>query len=210
MKAYLNILFSVLSVLLALEVLHAKEKHSYALQNGDIVFQSGVGQQAKAVIAATDSEWTHVGVVFQEQGQWWVLEAVQPVKVTKLNDFIKRHPSSFHARRLKDTTPITAEALVRAKSWAKNQLRKPYDFKFLWDDDKLYCSELVWKLYKHAADVELCEPRPTESYNLQDPAVASLVKRRFGSIENLPKDTPTVAPSDLAESPLLVEVPRKK
>lgn len=208
MKVYLNLCFSILSVLFVFGVSQAKESYSYALQNGDIVFQSGVGQQAKAVIAATDSKWTHVGVVFQEQDQWWVLEAVQPVKITKLSDFIKRHPSSFHARRLKDTSAITPEAMTRAKTWAKDQLQKPYDFKFLWDDDKLYCSELVWKLYKHAADVELCNPRPTDSYNLEDPAVASLVKKRFGGIDNLPKDTPTVAPSDLAESSLLVEVPK--
>lgn len=185
-------------------------KHNpYALQNGDIVFQSGQRGQANAIKKATDSEWSHVGVVFQREGQWWVLEAVQPVKYTKLDDFIKRNPKSFHARRLKDSSVITPECLALAQTWGARQLNKNYDLKFLWDDEKLYCSELVWKIYKHAADIELCEPRPMESYNLSDPTVAALVKKRFGSIANLPKDSPTVAPSDLADSPLLIEVPRK-
>ena len=185
-------------------------KHTpYALKDGDIVFQSGHRGQANAIKAATDSEWTHVGVVFKHENQWWVLEAVQPVKYTKLEDFIKRAPKSFHARRLKDSSAITPECLALAHTWGAQQLNKNYDLKFLWDDEKLYCSELVWKIYKHAADIELCKPRPMESYNLSDPDVAALVKKRFGSIDNLPKNSPTVAPSDLADSPLLIEVPRK-
>lgn len=185
------------------------QHNPYDLKDGDVVFQSGHRGQAKAVKAATESEWTHVGVVFKKNQQWWVLEAVQPVKYTKLEDFIKRNPSSFHARRLKDSTSITPQSLAKAESWGRKQLNKPYDLKFLWDDEHLYCSELVWKIYKHATDIELCEPRPMESYNLSDPTVAALIKKRFGSIENLPKDSPTVAPSDLAASPLLIEVPRR-
>lgn len=201
----------ILSVSAALSFGYGQySKHNpYLLKDGDIVFQSGHRGQAKAIKAATESEWTHVGVVFQKNQQWWVLEAVQPVKYTKLQDFIKRSPSSFHARRLKDTSPINSVSLAKAQSWGLQQLNKPYDLKFLWDDERLYCSELVWKIYKHSTDIELCQPRPMESYNLSDPTVAALVKKRFGSIENLPKDSPTVAPSDLAASHLLIEVPRK-
>lgn len=32
---------------------------------------------------------------------------------------------------------------------------KPYDIYFEWSDDKIYCSELVWKIYKHALDIEI-------------------------------------------------------
>jgi uncharacterized protein YycO len=198
----------LLSLLLTVAPLLAQQ-HDYALENGDIVFQSGHRGQANAIKAATRSPWTHVGVVFNLHNQWWVFEAVQPVKYTKLEDWIKRHPSSFHARRLKDTSSITPKALKLAQAWAKAQLNKSYDLQFLWDDEKLYCSELVWKIYKHAAGIELCKPRRMDSYNLTDPKVAALIERRYGSLDKLPKDAPVVAPSDLAESPLLIEVPRR-
>ena len=32
---------------------------------------------------------------------------------------------------------------------------KDYDLYFEWSDDKIYCSELVWKIYKNGADIEL-------------------------------------------------------
>ncbi|MGJ8672277.1 YiiX/YebB-like N1pC/P60 family cysteine hydrolase [Rubritalea sp.] len=198
-----------LSAVLSISYGQYSTHNPYALEDGDIVFQSGHRGQANAIKAATESKWTHVGVVFQDQDQWWVFEAVQPVKYTKLDDWIKRHPRSFHARRLKDTSQITPANLVKAEVWAKQQLDKPYDLKFLWDDEHLYCSELVWKIYKHATGIELCTPRSMDSYNLNDPTVAALIEQRYGSISNLPKDTPVVAPSDLAESPLLIEVPRK-
>ncbi|MFC4992571.1 YiiX/YebB-like N1pC/P60 family cysteine hydrolase [Rubritalea tangerina] len=209
MKRALFPIVIALSAILSFGYAEYSTHNPYALQDGDIVFQSGHRGQANAIKAATNSEWTHVGVVFKKHDQWWVLEAVQPVKFTKLEDFIKRHPKSFHARRLKDTSSINAASLSRAEQWAKQNIRKDYDLKFLWDDKKLYCSELVWKVYKHAADVELCEKRPMKSYNLEHPTVASLIKQRYGDLNNLPLDSPVVAPSDIAESELLVEVPKK-
>ncbi|MFC5050515.1 YiiX/YebB-like N1pC/P60 family cysteine hydrolase [Rubritalea spongiae] len=209
MKKLLFSAIIALSAALSISYGLASTSNPYALQNGDIVFQSGHRGQANAIKAATNSQWTHVGVVFKNEDQWWVFEAVQPVKYTKLENWIKRHPHSFHARRLKDSSQITPANLVKAEIWAKQQLDKPYDLKFLWDDEHLYCSELVWKIYKHATGIELCPPRHMGSYNLSDPTVAALIERRYGSIANLPKDAPVVAPSDLAESPLLTEVPKK-
>lgn len=209
MKKFFFPLIIALSAAISIGYGQYSTHNPYSLRNGDIVFQSGHRGQAGAIKAATQSEWTHVGVAFQSDTEWWVLEAVQPVKYTKLEDWIKRHPQSFHARRLKDTSLITTANLIKAEDWAKQQLDKPYDLKFRWDDEHLYCSELVWKIYKHATGVELCKPRSMDSYNLSDPTVAALIERRYGSIANLPKDEQVVAPSDIAESPLLIEVPKR-
>ena len=43
----------------------------------------------------------------------------------------------------------------------------------------------------------------------QRPDVRKVIEERYGGIENLPKDEKVVAPSDIATSPLLVEVPRR-
>jgi hypothetical protein len=178
----------------------------YALQEGDIVFNSGTGEQADAIRGATGSTYTHCGVVFRENGRLVVLEAVQPVRVTPVEAFQKRsQPGTFHARRLK--SPPAAAGIEKAKAWGKQQLGRDYDVRFQWGGDKLYCSELVWKAYEQAG-VKLCEPRRFHDYKLDHPAVKPVIAQRYGSADKLPKNEPVVAPSDLAESALLMEVPR--
>lgn len=182
----------------------------YDIQNGDIVFQGGNDPQATAVKAATNSPWSHVGLVFFNQGKPWVIEAVQPVKTTPLDHFIARNPRAFYAMRLKDAHKhINAKATLKAEQYSKTLIGKNYDPYFQWSDERVYCSELVWKIYKHATGIELCKPRILSSYNLHHPTVQSLIKKRYGSMSKLPMNELAVAPSDIALSHLLIEVPRK-
>lgn len=59
-------------------------------QNGDIIFQTSKSSQSKAIQLATNSKYSHMGIIYETDGQFFVYEAVQPVKLTKLNDWIKR------------------------------------------------------------------------------------------------------------------------
>lgn len=187
----------------------ARTHNPYILQNGDIVFQETGSQQGKAVKAATNSRWTHVGLVFFRDNKPMVIEAVQPVRITPLADFISRNPESFYAMRLKDADEkITPAVLRKAETYCNAQLGKNYDTRFQWSDEKIYCSELVWKAYNEAAGVKLCKPRMFSTYNLQHPTVQQIVKQRYGSVKNLPMSELCVAPSDLAQSTLLEEVPK--
>lgn len=189
----------------------ARTFNPYDLRDGDIVFQETGGHQGVAVKAATKSRWTHVGLVFFRDGKPMVIEAMQPVRITPLASFIARNPKSFYAMRLKDAdSRINADAVKKAERYCNTMLGKDYDLQFRWSDEKIYCSELVWKVYKNAVGIELCKPRPFKSYNLKDPTVQRMVKARYGDANTLPLDELAVAPSDLAESPLLVEVPKKK
>ena len=198
--------FPVLAaLLLALPGLRAKEEGAYSLQTGDVVFQCTGGEQAKAIQAATGSRYTHCGVVFEEGGAFKVLEATQPVKVTSFEDFRKRSlPGTFQVRRLKAS--ISPEAIESAKEWGKKQVGLDYDLHFRWDDKTLYCSELVWKIFKKAG-IELCATRKFQDYELDAPEVKKVIEQRYGSKDKLPKEEPVVSPGDLADSPLLVEVP---
>lgn len=174
------------------------------LREGDIVFSSSEQGQGEAIIAATGSPYTHCGIVFLEKGELMVLEAVQPVGVVSLAKFKERgKPGVFLARRLR--LPLTPEKYRSARVWAEAQIGKNYDVRFLWDDGKLYCSELVWKIYNHAG-VELCEPRRFRDYDLKKPSVQKIINERFGNSARLPLDEKVVAPSDLATSSLLVNV----
>ena len=179
---------------------------AYALQEGDIVFHGNAGEQCDAIREATGSPYTHCGVVFEKDGRLMVLEAVQPVRVTTVEAFQQRSlPGSFHARRLKQ--PADPAGIDKAKAWGSKQAGRNYDFLFGWDDGALYCSELVWKAYQQAG-IELCEPRRFHHYRLESPKVKAIIAKRYGSADKLPRDEPVVAPGDLADSPLLVEVPR--
>ena len=174
------------------------------LQEGDIVFSSSTRGQGAAIIAATGSPFTHCGIVFEKDGKLMVLEAVQPVGVVSLDAFISRsQPGTFMARRLK--IAVAPDDLQRGREWAAAQIGKNYGGKFLWDDGNHYCSELVWKIYKHAG-VELCTPRHFRDFHLDDPKVKKIIEERYGSVRALPLDEKVVAPSDLASSPLLVEI----
>jgi Permuted papain-like amidase enzyme, YaeF/YiiX, C92 family len=179
----------------------------YAIREGDVVFSSSSAGQGGAIILATRSPYSHCGVVFEDAGKMMVLEAVQPVGMVSLETFMSRSkPGTFMARRLK--TPITPDHYRAARIWALQQIGKNYDGRFLWDDSNLYCSELVWKIY-HRAGVQLCEPRRFGDYDLEDPSVKEIIKERYGDLQALPKDEKVVAPSDLATSSLLEEVPRE-
>lgn len=178
-----------------------------AWQNGDIILQQTPGHQAKAVQLATNSPWTHVGVVFLTKDGPQVLEAVQPVQIVPVKKFIKRsYKGKYQVMRLKNNTSMTLNSLNKADKWAKAQIGKNYDGRFQWSDQTLYCSELVWKIFKVAGNIELCPIKKVGDYNLKNPTVKALIKQRFGSITRLNLNEPIVAPSDIAASTLLTIV----
>lgn len=178
------------------------------LETGDIVFQDTRGAQGKAVADATGSTFTHCGVVFENKGKLYVFEAVQPVKIVTLDTW-KSRSKVFHARRLKNRTRLTNDSLLRAIAWGEKQLGKNYDLKFQWSDESLYCSELVWKVYHQSTGIKICQPKRFKDYDLSDQSVIKIIIQRYGGRNNLPMNELVVAPSDLAESPLLAEVPRR-
>ncbi len=200
---------STLAAITALAFSHlplavAGEPPLSTLREGDIVFSASAAGQGEAIIAATGSIYTHCGVVYNKDGKLMVLEAVQPIGTVSLEDFKSRgKPGTFAARRLK--SPLTPDAYRHAREWAEAQVGKNYDIRFQWGDDKLYCSELVWKIYRHAG-VELCAVRRFRDYDLRKPSVRKIIDERFGGMEHVPMDEKVIAPSDLAASSLLMEL----
>jgi hypothetical protein len=79
-----NILFAACVWIGFILPLQAEDQPSFDLQDGDIVFSGSAFGQGAAIIAATGSPITHCGIAFKKDGSWMVLEAVQPVRVTKL------------------------------------------------------------------------------------------------------------------------------
>jgi hypothetical protein len=131
-----------------------------ALRDGDILFQTSNSDASRAIQLATHSKYSHCGILFYENGEAFVYEAVQPVTKTPLASWTSGH---FVAKRLKNADKVlTADALQKMKAETKKFYGKDYDLHFDWDDDQLYCSELVYKVYErgaHASDAT-CSTRP--------------------------------------------------
>ena len=171
-----------------------------AYQNGDIVFQTSESVMSQGIQLATHSAYSHVGILFYENNKWMVYEAIQPVCKTELNEWQKRgKDGTCEFRRLSlDTTKLSTEQITKMKAFAEKQIGKNYDTAFDWDDEKMYCSELVWKCYKEGAGIVLCAPRPLKEYDLTHPIVIQQLKEKYG--DKIPMDEMMVSPGDLFTS----------
>ena len=172
-------------------------------RDGDLIFQHSASSQSTAVQLATNSYFSHCGIIFYMEGKPYVFEAIEPVGVRKLEDWIASgEDQKFTVYRLKDPNLSSAE-LTTMKSYLKTQLNKHYDLGFNWSDKELYCSELVFKAYK-AIGIELCQPKFLRDFNLENPQVRKIMQQRYGS--QIPYDEPMVSPGQLSESKLLYQI----
>jgi len=175
---------------------------SSKFKDGDIIFQTSESKQCEAVRIATNSKFSHCGIIYDINGKWFVFEAVQPVKLTPLEDWINHgKDSKYVVKRLKNDTVLKPEVLQKMKDYSQQFDGKEYDAYFEWTDNRIYCSELIWKIYKNAAGIELSKLRELKDFNLTDPIVQKVLKERYG--DEIPLQEKVVAPSDLAASNLL-------
>ena len=172
-------------------------------QDGDIVFHESNSRQSPVIKLAQHSRWTHCGIVFHIGEKAYVYEAMEPVKYTPLKDWIARGKNGeYRVKRLKK--PLPAEAVAKMKAVGGRYKGKHYDTLFQWSDNKMYCSELVWKIYAQGADIELCEPGHFSDFPIKLPAVKKLIKERYGNSFN--PDEEIVSPQALFRSRLLKDV----
>jgi len=82
-----------------------------------------------------------MGIIYKEGEEYFVYEAVQPVKTTNLNDWINRGESGkYVVKRLKNSDEFLTEVgISKMKTIGSKYLGKDYDLRFEWSDDKIYC-----------------------------------------------------------------------
>ena len=121
---------------------------------GDIVFQSLGGSPLTDMIeGVTRSGYSHCGIVAQKKGGWSVIEAIGPVREIPLGDWIRQgQHQNFAAYRLKPAYAANTNGFVKS---AETYLGRPYDIHYAMDDEKIYCSELVFKAYRNSAHEDL-------------------------------------------------------
>jgi hypothetical protein len=177
-----------------------------ALRDGDLIFQTSRSSQSQAVQRATHSPLSHMGLIVHRKGKPFVLEAAATVRYTPLAAWIARGVGSHYTvKRLRDAAErLTPAALAEAQRAIAPLLGKPYDLTFEWSDQRMYCSELVWKIYDRALGVHLGELSQLRDFALDDPLVKQKLEERYGL--NPPLDEPVISPAAMFEAPQLETV----
>jgi uncharacterized protein YycO len=182
------------------------EPNSKYINNGDIIFQTSKSSQSKAIQLATKSKYSHMGIIYENDGQFFVYEAVQPVKLTPLSEWINRGKNGHYViKRLENADQVlTNSTLTKMKQIGGQFKGRPYDIYFEWSDDKIYCSELVWKIYKQAADIEIGQLEKLSDFDLTNEIVHMKMKERYG--ENIPMNEKVISPAAMFNSDLLITI----
>jgi hypothetical protein len=180
----------------------AASEPKYEPRVGDLVFQSSPrGPLVDAIEGATDSPYSHVGMVVERNNQWFVLEAGGGgVGITPLDTFILRgRGGKFSIFRFQDKY---AGQIPQIVAEAERFRGKPYDIRYEFDDAKIYCSELIFKGFKAATGEELGRIRKLGDLNWQ-PYEAVIRQIESGG---LPLERPMITPRDLSEAEQLTLV----
>lgn len=186
------------------EVVRLAEKKE--IQDGDIIFHTSKSKQSKAIQLATKSKFSHCGIIFKKGNSFYVFEAIQPVKWTPLDKWIARGiGGKYVTKRLKNSEKsINKEAIDKMLTICSQFEGKNYDKTFEWTDDKIYCSELIWKVYQRALGIEVGKLEKLKDFDLSNEIVKTIMKERYG--DNIPMNETVISPSSIFDSELLITV----
>ncbi len=194
-------LFTSLLLLLLLSC----QNYAQKFKDGDIIFQSSPSPQSAAIEEATNSPYSHCGIIFYENGVPYVYEAVQPVGKRSLEDWIESGVNEMYViKRLIDSTLLGPGEMQSLKNFALSQFGKNYDGVFNWSDKEMYCSELVYKSFWNACHIKLANLLPLRDFNIDGPIVRKIMKERYGN--EIPYDEPMVSPEQLFNSSRLMTI----
>jgi hypothetical protein len=148
------------------------------LANGDLVFQTDRSRQMLAILFATGSVYTHVGVVtVGPDGAPYVIEAMRTVRRVSLPEFVKQgYGGRLRIMRLQGLS--AAEGAKVAAAAARYEGR-PYDVYFTFRKNRIYCSELVYDAFQDGIGLSLGRVQRVADLNLHNFAVRRVIAARW-------------------------------
>lgn len=171
------------------------------LHNGDLVFVCAdtTGMDAAISDATADDNavnYSHVGIIEESDGLLYVIDASPKRGVDRwmLRQFCFEN-GTCHFYRLKGYNNGN-EWVVKAKSC----IGLPYDFYFLPDNGKYYCSELVADVCVDADGKPIFETKPM-NFRADDGTMPDYWVNLFDSLGvEVPQGVPGTNPNDLVKS----------
>ena len=174
---------------------------TYQPMEGDILFQSLPNEPGMdlvdAIEGSTGSPYSHCGMVFKDGDEWKVIEAIGPVKETHLDDYIGRGRSQkvwayrFESEDKRKHVPAALEAM-------RQDLGKPYDARYRFDSEAIYCSELIFRGWKSATGEDL--GKVVKLGDLKWQKYKPVIEAIEGA-GNLPLEREMITPRDMAKVP---------
>ena len=179
------------------------------LRDGDIIFQTSRSEQSIAIQKATHSQYSHMGIVFLRNGSPHVYEAIKTVQYTPFRKWVDRGEGGHYVvRRLREADRILTSQVVKKLRQAGTKFQgKPYDSYFEWSDNRIYCSELVWKIYDRGIGIRVGKLQSVRDLDLSDSIVKTKIKERYGN--KVPLEETVISPGEMFSSDLFVTVIQK-
>ncbi len=192
---------------------HATAQDAYTPRSGDLLFQDlDCGPYCTSIEKVTEGvdgvDFSHMGMVVIQDGKPYVYEAVsRGVVATPLEDFLQRNtdatgqPKVMAGRLKAQYQPLIAGAVQQAKQL----LGYAYDEVYIDGDDKYYCSELVYEVFKQANGGKPLFTLAPMTYIDPDTGETFPIWQEYFASRNLevPEGMPGINPGLMSRSPYL-------
>ena len=143
------------------------------LQKGDIIFQDlDCGELCDAIekvtTGANGKSFSHVAIVSKvgSDGKILVIEAYDGVQEIPFEELVKRSPKITVGRLRPEYRYLIPVAVDKAYKL----IGRPYDSKFMLNNDAYYCSELIYEIFKYDDKGKLIELFPLNIMTFNDPS----------------------------------------
>jgi len=144
-----------------------------------------------------------------DNGSPYVYGAIKTVQYTPFRKWVERGEGGrYVVRRLHEADRIlTSQAVAKLRQAGAKLQGKPYDSYFEWSDKRIYCSELVWKIYDRGIGIRVGRLQKVRDLDLFHPIVKTKMKERYGN--KVPMEETVISPGEMFSSDLLVTVTQK-
>jgi len=186
----------LIPLLLLLACTTRQESKWWFLQTGDIVFQESLYPNHQIIGWLSKNSINHCGIVLEDNGKYYVVEVVNGVQKTPLDEWVDRGKKrEYMALRLKERP----DNMDRLKIELIKSMKKPTDFRLSWTDNAFYNAELVYKTYERALGIQLGKFRVVLTATLSDS-----IQQKMGHYRHqLPAKLEIITPIDILYDPKL-------
>jgi hypothetical protein len=146
------------------------------LVNGDLIFQNSRSTQSSAILSATGSPYTHMGIIIRRNREIFVLEAGPTVREVPLARWVANGVDGAHAIYRIDALNESQRSVILDA--ARRYLGRPYDIFFDFEGDAIYCSELPYLAFG-AAGIEIGKVQSVSELNVGNAAAQRLISERW-------------------------------
>jgi hypothetical protein len=163
-------------ILLIFSFFTAAQPVTPELQNGDLIFQTSSSKQSYAIMWASKSLYSHVGIIEVVGNKKYVIEAVSTVRRTPLEKWIARGRLSRYAvYRYEKLNDYQKNKIITE---TKRYLGRGYDIFFTSLNKQIYCSELVSLAFTNAG-LPVGKTQKIKELDFDNMVVRSLVQKRW-------------------------------